>query len=220
MTRSRNAEKIRSGRRRGRLLTAMLALAALPVGAGTASAFIVNFVPAINKIPAPPSVLPGALTGTDIKAFDERQDVLLTAPLLVDHQGPGLVTTPGDLNPAWIPPGTCVRSHYLHFDPATNGVVANGALQFAGDVVGVIARPATLDASNFLGAFATTYPPNAGAGICAVAGATCGLELTTPTQDSFQIVGPDVLRVGVTAGNPGDRIRVITKSCGCDPKPQ
>jgi len=50
--------------------------------------------------------------------------------------------------------------------------------------------------------------------------ATCGLELTTPVQDSFEIVGPDVLRMSFSAGNPGDRIRVITKSCGCDTAPR
>ena len=83
--------------------------------------------------------------------------------------------------------------------------------------MGVIVRPPTLDASNYLGAFATTYPPAAGAGVCAVGTNTCGLEITVPTQDSFVISNPDVLRMTLTAGNPGDNMRVITKSCGCAP---
>jgi hypothetical protein len=203
-------------RRRGWAATALLA--ALPLSAGTAAAFIVNVAPAVVKIPGPPSVLPGVLTGADIHAFDERQDFRLPAPLLVDHQGGNLVNTPGDVNPAWIPAGTCVRSHYVDYDPAAVVGTATGALQFEGEIVGVIFRPPTLDASNGLGAAFTAYPPNAGAGACLVGTNTCGLEITVPTQDSFQIVG-DVLRVSFVAGNPGDRLRVITKSCACDPEP-
>ena len=207
----------RRGARRRRWWALSACLAALPLGAGTARAFIVNVAPAVVEIDAPASVLPGMLQGPDIHAFDERQDVQLAAALLVDHQGPGLVNDPGDLNPAWIPAGTCIRSHYIHYDPA-GAASANGAVQFAGEIVGVILRPATLDASNGLGAAFTAYPPNAGAGACLVGGNTCGLELTVPPQDSFQI-DQDVLRVNFQALNPGDRIRVITKSCGCDPKP-
>ncbi len=202
-------------RRRGWAATALLA--ALPLSAGTAAAFIVNVAPAVVKIPGPPAVLPGTLTGADIHAFDERQDFRLTAPLQVDHQGGNLVTAPGDVTPGWIPAGTCVRSHYVDYDPTGVFGTATGAIQFEGEIAGVIFRPPTLDASNFLGAAFTAYPPNAGAGACSVGPNQCGLEITVPTQDTFQIVG-DVLRVGLVAGNPGDRLRVITKSCACDPE--
>ena len=114
-------------------------------------------------------------------------------------------------------PGTCIRSHYIHFDPAVPAATATGGVQLEGNIVGVIVRPPQLDASNFLGAFNTIYPPNAGAGACAVGTNQCGLEITAPPQDSFVISNPDVLRMTLTAGNPGDRMRVITKSCGCAP---
>jgi hypothetical protein len=203
-------------RRRGWAATALLA--ALPLSAGTAAAFIVQFAAPGVKIPGPPSVLPGVLVGADIHAFDERQDFRLPAPLLVDHQGGNPVRVPGDVNPAWIPAGTCVRSHYVDYDPAALPGMASGAIQFEGEIVGVIFRPLTLDASNFLGAAFTTYPPTAGAGACLVGGNQCGLEITVPTQDTFQIAG-DVLRMTFVAGDPGDRLRVITKSCACDPDP-
>jgi len=206
----------RMWRRLGLAATALLA--ALPLTAGTAAAFIVNVLAPVVKIPAPPSVLPGVLVGADIHAFDERQDFRLPGPLLVDHQGTNLVKAPGDANPAWIPAGTCVRSHYVDYDPAVGAGSASGAIQFEGEIVGVIFRPPTLDASNFLGAAFTTYPPNAAAGTCLVGANQCGLEITVPTQDTFQITG-DVLRMTFVAGNPGDRLRVITKSCACDPEP-
>lgn len=217
MIRSRVSKVVRSARgSRSRWLMAAALLVAVPVTARTAAAFIVNVAPAVVKIPAPASVLPGALVGPDIRAFDERQDVLLTAPLFVDHQGPTPVNQPSDLKPGWIPAGTCIRSHYVHYDPA-GAASAAGGMQLEGNIVGVIVRPPTLDASNYLGAFNTTYPPNAGAGACLVGTNQCGLEITVPTQDSFVISSPDVLRVSLTAGNPGDRMRVITKSCGCAP---
>jgi hypothetical protein len=203
-------------RRRGWAAAALLA--ALPLTAGTAAAFIVNVVAPVVRIPGPPSVLPGVLTGADIHAFDERQDFRLPAPLLVDHQGGNPVRVPGDAKPAWIPAGTCIRSHYVDYDPAGVAGTASGAIQLEGEIVGVIFRPPTLDASNFLGAAFTTYPPNAAAGTCLVGANQCGLEITVPTQDTFQITG-DVLRMTFVAGNPGDRLRVITKSCACDPEP-
>jgi len=206
----------RMWRRRGWAATALLA--ALPLSAGTAAAFIVQVAAPVVKIPGPPAVLPGVLVGADIHAFDERQDVRLAAPLLVDHQGGNLVDSPGDANPAWIPAGTCVRSHYVDYDPAGVPGTASGSIQFEGEIVGVIFRPLTLDASNFLGAAFTAYPPTAGAGACLIGPNQCGLEITVPTQDSFQITG-DVLRMTLVAGSPGDRLRVITKSCACDPTP-
>jgi len=216
MTRFRFSKVVRFARgSRSRWFTAAALLVAVPVTARTAAAFIVNVAPAVVKIPAPASVLPGALVDADIHAFDERQDVLLTAPLFVDHQGPTPVNQPSDLKPGWIPAGTCIRSHYVHLDP--NGVAtATGGMQLEGNIVGVIVRPPTLDASNYLGAFNTTYPPNAAAGTCVNGTSQCGLEIS-PTQDSFVISNPDVLRMTLQAGNPGDRMRVITKSCGCAP---
>jgi hypothetical protein len=217
MIRTRVSQAVRLARgARSRWLMAAASLLAVSATAGTAAAFIVNVAPAVVKVPAPLSVLPGALVGPDIRAFDERQDVLLTAPLFVDHQGPTPVNQPNDLKPGWIPAGTCIRSHYVHYDPM-GAATATGGMQLEGDIVGVIVRPPTLDATNFLGAFNTTYPPNAAAGVCAGAASQCGLELAVPTQDSFVISSPDVLRMTLVANNPGDRMRVITKSCGCKP---
>jgi hypothetical protein len=217
MIRTRVSKAVRFARgARPRWLMAAALLVAVSATAGTAAAFIVNVAPAVVKMPgAPASVLPGALVGPDIRAFDERQDVLLTAPLFVDHQGPTPVNQPSDLKPGWIPAGTCVRSHYVHYDPVGTAT-ATGGMQLEGDIVGVIVRPPTLDATNFLGAFNTVYPPNAAAGVCAGA-SQCGVEITSPPQDSFVISSPDVLRMTLTASNPGDRMRVITKSCGCHP---
>jgi hypothetical protein len=200
-------------RTRRRLAQAALALPVL-LTAGSAAAFIVAVTPVVVKIPAPPSVVPGALVGPNIQAFDERQDVLLPVNVPVDARpiNPG-IQLPGDLNPGVIPAGTCVRSHYLHFEPLSPAT-ATGSADFSDDILGVEVRQATLDATNFLGNPFTAYPVAAQC-MGGPANHQCGMELLP--EDSLR-VGLRRVEVSFTALAPGDRIRVITRSCGCDPQ--
>jgi hypothetical protein len=198
-------------RKRRRFAQAVLALPVL-LTAGSAAAFIVAVVPAVVKIPAPPSVVPGALVGPNIQAFDERQDVVLPFNVAVDARpiNPG-IQLPGDLNPGVIPAGTCVRSHYLHYEPLSPAT-ATGSADFSDDILGVEVRQASLDATNFLGNPFTAYPVAAQC-LGGPANHQCGMELLP--EDSLR-VGQRRVEVSFYALAPGDRIRVITRSCGCD----
>ena len=189
-------------------LTAML----LTAGAAVAAISAVNGM-AVQVAP-PATVLPGLNMGPTIQAFDELQNVLLPVDLPMDTRGTNPTTEirgEDDLNPGKIPAGTCVSSHYIHYDPNGAGA-AIGGVEFDAPILGVAVLPGTLDATNVLGWPWTNYPPDADAGTCLVGANTCAPELT----------GADVVRVGLrrvevdfTAGNPGDRIRVITRGC-CD----
>lgn len=182
---------------------ALALLGAISVG-GVARAWIAAVQPAAVLF-TPPSVLPGNPSAPDIWAFNERQDVILPAPILLDVQplNPG-VHVPADLNPVWIPAGTCVSSHYLHYEDAVLSTATGGA-RFVRPILGVAVRQATLDATNFLGRPAVTYPTAANCN--AVAGVDCGMELLP--QDELR-VDANRVQVRFDAQTPGDRIRVVT----------
>jgi hypothetical protein len=189
---------------------AWLAPALVVAMVGTAGAAIVNVGLMAVQIAPPASVLPAAGGGPNIHAFNELQDVVLPFAVPVDARPGDIVETPSDVNPGIIPWGTCVRSHYLRYNPVfTNS--AQGRVRFDREILGVALLPASLNATNVLGAPMTVYPPNAGAGACNVAGNTCGMELP---GDRLR-VGTFSVEVDFTALDPGDRIRVITKGC-CD----
>jgi hypothetical protein len=185
-----------------------LAVPLLVAMAGTAAAAIIQVGLMAVFIAPPPSVVPGMGQAPNIWAFNEQQDVVLPFAIPVDAHPGDFVDEPGDLTPGWIPQGTCVSSHYLRYDPV-NVNSAQGRVRFDREILGVALRPLTLDATNFLGAAATNYPPNAGAGVCNVAGNTCAMEL----PGDVLRVGPAAVEVDFTAADPGDRIRVITKGC-------
>jgi hypothetical protein len=203
-----------TSRLRSRRWLSIPSLTAMMLTAGAAVAAITAVNGMAMQVAPPATVLPGLNMGPAIQAFDELQNVMLPVALLVDARGTNPLTeirSEGDLNPGKIPAGTCVNSHYIHYDPNGAGA-AIGGVEFDGPILGVAVLPATLDATNVLGWPWTNYPADADAGTCLLAGNTCAPEFT----------GADVVRVGLrrvevdfTAGNPGDRIRVITRGC-CD----
>jgi hypothetical protein len=153
--------------------------------------------------------------GPTIQAFDELQNIVLPVDLPFDARGTSPFTeirSEHDLNPGKIPAGTCVSSHYMHYDPAGAGA-AIGGVEFDGPILGVAVLPDTLNATNVLGWPWTNYPVDADAGTCLVGASTCAPEFT----------GADIVRVGLnrvqvdwSAAMPGDRIRVITRgNCDC-----
>ena len=144
-------------------------------------------------IPAPPSVIddpPGA-TNTAQQAFNERQGVVLPAPLEVDPGG------------AFIPAGTVVDSHMIFLNTIGNVFATdqNVVWTFDGPIVGVMSNgngSLEVASSGLLGAVGTTYPP-------ATFGAR-GLE----SNDSY-VVGPaNTITVSMLVTEPGDWIRVVT----------
>ena len=148
-------------------------------------------------IPAPPSVIddpPGA-TNTAQQAFNERQGVVLPAPLEVDPGG------------AFIPAGTVVDSHMIFLNTIGNVFATdqNVVWTFDGPIVGVMSNgngSLEVASSGLLGAVGTTYPP-------ATFGAR-GLE----SNDSY-LVGPaNTITVSMLVTEPGDWIRVVTLAEG------
>ena len=63
-----------------------------------APAFIATNSSGITQIVAPPSVLPDALQSmTQLFSFNEMQGVTLTAPVKVDLNHPGTITSPNQI---------------------------------------------------------------------------------------------------------------------------
>lgn len=213
MTRTTSEIGGRGDRTRPALTAAVLSAALLLGGGGWAQAAIGSTSGAAVKVAAPPSVLENAYeSDTEIRAFDERQDATLAAPLVVDITAPGTYDGSGPLTPGTIPAGTIVDSHLLHADavgspdPQTP-VTFKGGVTFTGEILGVIVvdTPAAphLNDSDTLGAAGTTYPTDPGGR---------GLELTDHAG-SDSIVVADAHTVSLTLVlHRYDEIRVITRS--------
>jgi hypothetical protein len=163
-----------------------------------------------DVIPAPPSVVdsnaanpPGA-TNNHQQGFDERQGVVLTAPLPVDN--------------GTIPAGTVVDSHmiFLNVPDGAPGVTdLNKTWTFREPVIGVMSdSDGTLEvqSSATLGAPGTVYPqaPIGARGIDLASGSgdrgAGGVNREGYTVDGNTIV------VGLSVAQPGDWIRVLTRS--------
>lgn len=172
----------------------ILLAAAVLAAAGTASAAVTGG--AITGGTASPGsfiiLSPPFATGNNnqqnnkaLFAFNERQNVLLAAPLATDLGGV-------------IAAGTRVASHGVTFDPAANRSV-NGFVTFDRPILGVIWLTSGLVATDgLLGLPTITYnsPTNR------------GLEASDRAGTSF--VGNTLFINGWTAATPGDNIRVLT----------
>lgn len=138
-----------------RSVSKMMAVAAMVMGAGAASAAITSVSGQVTWLGSPPaSCVSGALTGFNAYAWDEQQGITL-ATLAVDmtnNPGTSAFTVPGLL-------GGTYDSHFIHFDGIPGVVSAQGTVTFATNIVGVIYKNVTLDNSDFTcGSFGTVYP--------------------------------------------------------------
>ena len=193
-----------------RMIVATMAL----VVAASARAEIVSTSGGAVEIAPPPSVDVNVLeSDTQIRAFDERQAVTLGAPLAVNISAPGVYDDPADLTPATIPAGTVISSHLIHYDIVFQGVAveATGTVTFRDRILGVIINDGDVDASDFLGAPGTIYPP-------------AGVQFRGAELDENDLieVGCDFVRVELESFQILDHVRVITAHddpCGqgCSP---
>jgi len=142
------------------------------------------------SIIAPPSfALDAMVTNLAQEGFDEMQNVLLAAPLVVDA---GLIA-----------PGTVVDSHMIFLNiPAGAPGTTHGSViwTFSGTVLGVMSDSmGALEVAStaLLGAAGTAYP--------AATFAARGME----GGDAYAIAG-NTLTVSMGVSQPGDWIRVIT----------
>jgi len=134
----------------------------------------------------------------NLYGFDEDQNIVLSAPLLVDEVPAGSTT---------LPIGTTVASHYIFFDPLSSRSIV-GKVTFDSKVVAIITGRVNLDNSDFL----------ANTGVVYLSPTLRGLE----AGDDVSIDGLDPYSIifDTTASSPGDYVRVLTEySPGAVPEP-
>ena len=148
-------------------------------------------------ITAPGDVNDDAASNTGMEGFDEKQNVLLAAAILVDGGS--------------IAAGTRVNSHmiFLNTDGNTSAGHFDVVWDFDGAVLGVMSnRNGSLEVntSTLLGAAGTLYP--------VAPFAARGLESNNggggPFPSDGYTVGINSILVGMSVSEPGDWIRVIT----------
>ena len=165
---------------------------------------------AVVEIAPPPSVVHGAFeSNTEIRAFNEAQNLTLPVDIAVNISAPGIYDDWADLTPATIPAGTVVSSHFLHLDPVgtTTAVDLEGSVTFNADIIGVIVVDNDLDNSDdTLGATGTQYPIND------------HRQLELQIHPDRVTLDPDLrtLTVRFYTYDKVDQIRVITKRTICD----
>ncbi len=182
---------------RAAVAAAVLAsLASVPAGAtvvggsivtgGPGAVFVKLTVPLANPFGAPNSVGNDTFQSNNLFAFDETQNIVLAAPLVVDVVPAG---------PTTLVAGTTVASHYVFFDPLRTTSI-NGFVDFDADIVAIITSTGKLAASDFLVNTGVNYlNPSAR-----------GLE----QGDAVTISGARQIQFVTTASTPGDYVRVLT----------
>jgi hypothetical protein len=139
-----------------------------------------------------------------IRVFNEQQNLILGAPLLVDIAVAGTYDQASDLTGAGgvIPAGTVVNSYLIHVDPVGSGTTLisySGSITFSNPILGVIVETSTLNGTDaVLGAPGTTY----------YTGVNRGLEWTNQDQVILS-VSMNTLTMSLQTANVLDNIRVI-----------
>ncbi len=141
-----------------------------------------------------------------VHGWNEMQNFTLTTNVAVDAASAGTYGSLGSLTPGVISAGTTVSSHTLYFDPVGSGGV-QASYAFDGTIIGVIVLDDALGVdhlfnSDFLipGSIPVGNIPTAHF-------AARGLELDG--TDSFNFAANHIT-VSLSAGSPGDQIRVLT----------
>lgn len=175
-------------------------LATLVVAGATAQAAVVSVSGFDVRIFNPGNVAPGIVQSDFVNVFNEQQGVTLTTAMGLNHTATGLLNSPGSAVPGIIPFGVTVNSHFIHLDPA-GGVTRTGSATFDGRIIGVIwDNPLFAASTPEVGLPGNVYGSATGA---------YGLEIS---PNEWIGISPDRLTLNFNwnAGNPGDRLRVIT----------
>ena len=154
---------------------------------GVGATFHKLTVPLSNPLGAPNSVGNNTFQDNNLYAFDENQNIVLAAPLMVDVVASGPLT---------LAVGTTVASHYVFFDPGPTTSI-DGTVDFDSEVLAIMTSTGKLAASDFL----------ANTGVNYLNPTLRGLEV----GDMVTINGPKQIRFHTSASTPGDYVRVLTK---------
>jgi hypothetical protein len=156
-------------------------------------------------------------SNTEIRAFAERQDIVLNTDVAVDITNAG--TSPSgagtNLSPGTIPTGTLIRSYLLHADvvgapTVENAVALAGSATFDANVLGIIVLSDGLNSTNtYPGLSSVNYAFNSQRGleINPAGGGTSDVIMLSADRRTVTVSlrgGPNVddLRV-ITAPEPG-----------------
>lgn len=145
--------------------------------------------------------------------WDEIQNLTLSSSLDVDTTTFGTFSTTGGLTPGTIAAGTTVSSHTIYFDPVISGA-AQVSYQFDGTVLGVIINDVTPFGDRFIQSDFLIPASVPGGNIPLSHFDHRGIELDG--TDSMTVFAHGI-SLSLTAGSPGDQIRVITT--GVVPEP-
>lgn len=132
----------------------------------SAQATLVGTSYQVGYIPAPPSVVPGALVNNGfLLMFSERKGFTLTAPLTVDISTPNIVyNSKSQITGTQIPSGTVINSYYVHGNVSSNKVIFSAqTISFSSEeqIIGIMVLASTIEHSNsVVGAPSTTYDTN------------------------------------------------------------
>jgi hypothetical protein len=141
-----------------------------------------------------------------VHGWNEVQNFTLASNVAVDATSAGTYGSVGSLTPGVITAGTTVSSHTLYFDPVGSGG-AQASFAFDGTIIGVIVLD---DATGIDHLFDSDFliPGSVPVGNIPTAHfAARGIELDG--TDSFNFAANHIT-VSLTAGSPGDQIRVLT----------
>lgn len=165
------------------------------ISGGAGATFVTLTPPLSNPFGPANSVGNNNFQSPNLYGFNEDQNIVLAAPLVVNVVPSGPLT---------LPTGTTVASHYIFFDPTTGSI--DGTVDFDANIVAIITSTANLAASDFLANTGVNYL-NPGAR---------GLE----AGDNVTISGLRQIRFDTNASSPGDYVRVLTAfSPGAVPEP-
>jgi hypothetical protein len=139
--------------------------------------------PLANPLGPPNSVGNDTFQSPNLFGFDEDQNIVLPAPLVVD------------VGSSPLPAGTTVASHYIFFDPGPAQTVV-GTVDFDANVLAILTSTTNLANSDFL----------ANTGVNYLNPGLRGLE----AGDSVTISGPRQILFDTSASSPGDYVRVLT----------
>jgi hypothetical protein len=193
-------------------LGAVLVPALLATAAGAA---VVSVTGSVEVVSPPASVAAGSYESSNIRVWNEQQNVTLSAPVSVDISSSGnyvIGATPLSANT--IAAGTCVNVHYVHFDPVATGFQsASGSVRFDDSILGVLVTDAGLASTNGFG-----VPPTSYLG----ADSLDNLDVINLNIDVVGVGGPSVIDLTPNLSVGGgtdltDDLRVITKGCVAPP---
>jgi hypothetical protein len=153
---------------------------------GQGATFVKLTVPFLNSTPAN-TVGDDNFQTVNLYGFDEGQNILLVAPLVVDAVPSGSTT---------LPIGTTVASHYIFFDPVSGSI--DGIVNFDSDILAIITNTTQLQASDFLLNNGVRYLNPTARGI------------EVEQSDSVTFSGARQIRFVANASSPGDYVRILT----------